>query len=197
MEDDTNDHIVLINRKSYVQLQEHFDDIVQSERMSRLCDPNCDRLQQLNRTMRLTRQQVTAPLGRVAEAIIYRNTGLPTPFGAPTTFNPDLTRHAVIGTTNGQTAPWVLAAPPLPVTINDMSQFKSKTWCVTCGFRKLHHLKEESFGNRCRRNYCANCMQLKQHDHSHRMGPRCTNPRKETSPYVHWFNCKFDRSPLP
>ena len=114
MDDDKNhEAIVLINRKSYIQLQEHYDDILQSERMSHICDPNCNHLQELNQTMRETRQWVTAPTGRVAERIQYRATGHQMPYGNPTTFNPSVTMHAIMGNNlNGQSVPWTLAAPP-------------------------------------------------------------------------------------
>jgi len=115
MEVGDDEEVVLINRKSYMHLQQHCDDIVESNRMSKICDPNCQRLQQLNATMRETRQQVGAPTGRVAESIQYRNTGLPMPVGAPTTFNPATTRHAIIGNHNvRQAVPWNIEAPPLP-----------------------------------------------------------------------------------
>jgi len=190
MEDD-NDDIVLINRKSYLQLQEHYDDILQSERMSRICDPNCNHLQQLNETMRETRQWVTTPTGRVAERIQYRVTGRPMPFGNPTTFNPSVTRHAVTAY-NGthQAVPWTLAAPPRAEDHSDdvLRNFNRRTWCLTCGFRKRDHQIEESFGTKCKRDYCANCMLLKKHDHPYGMGPRCRNKRRESSPYVYWYH---------
>jgi len=188
--EDESDEIVLINRKSYVQLQQHFDDIVHSERMSRICDPNCLQLQQMNRTLRQTCQVVAGPRGRVAERIEYRNAGRPTPFGAPTTLNPDITRHAIVGNyTNRQAVPWNVAAPQILKENDDvLHKFKRATWCVTCGFRKREHTKEESYSNKCKREHCSNCMQLKQHGHPNGMGPRCTNPRKESSPHVHWYN---------
>jgi len=111
IEDDTEE-IVLINGKSYMQLQEHCDDIMESERMSEICDPNCPRLRQLNTTTMQTRQQVGPPTGRMAEAIQCRNAGLSTPFGAPTAFNSDVAGHAIIGHNTGQQAvPWHLAVP--------------------------------------------------------------------------------------
>jgi len=186
MEDDSED-IVLINRKSYIQLQEHCDDIVESDRMSKICDPNCPQMMQLNETFRRTRQEVAAPTGRAAETVQHRNTGLPTPFGAPTRFNPELAQHAVIrNNALQQTAPWSLAAPPLPgKEKNALHNFKHRTWCLACGFRKKEHLQEESFGSKCKRNHCSNCMQLQCH-HPNGMGPRCTNERKSTSPHLHW-----------
>jgi len=118
--------IVLINRKSYIQLQEHFDDIVQSERLSKNFDPMCQQLTQLNQTMRETRQFVHPPMGRVAESIVYRPTGQATPFGAPTTFNPAITGHAVVGNNfNRQSVPWNVAAPPISEAGNNpLANFK-------------------------------------------------------------------------
>jgi len=184
---DNGTEIVLVNRKSYIQLQQHYDDVIQSDRLSKICDPACGRYNQLTQTLQQTRRQVQPPTGRIAENIVYRRTGLPTPCGAPTTFNPAITGNAILRNTNRQSIPWNVAAPPIPDDkCNPLANFKRGTWCVTCGFRKANHLKEESFGSKCKRNCCAHCMQLKEHDHPNGMGPRCTNEGKETSPYVHW-----------
>jgi len=131
-EDDNND-TVLINRKSHMQLRQHCDDMVQSDRLSKICDPNCTQLQQLNQTMRDTRQFVAAPTGRAAEAVVCQDSGNPAPFGAPAAFNPSITRHAAIGTTDRPQVAWRLGVPPpIREENNVLTNFKKATWCVSC-----------------------------------------------------------------
>jgi len=187
-EEDTENNIVMINRKSYVQLQQHYDDAIESERLAGICDPNCPEMKALNHTFQTTRQMTALPTGRNAEAIQYRATGLGTPFGAPTVLNPTITERAINGLNQRAVqVPWRLGAPRQQKP-NYLNGFQGKTWCMSCGFQKREHdIKTESFGSKCKRNYCSKCYQMKEHHVTCMMGPRCTHQPCTTSPHSLWY----------
>ena len=187
--------VILINCKSVIQMQEHFDSQKELREQAALNMNNNPFQQELSRTIRDSRprqptqvqppQYNTMPGGQIH-------------FGAPTVLNPSITCHAInplamINPNTQQPVPQYTPFAfqprrPLPPP-NPLFGYKKATWCIICGFRKKDHLAFESFGSKCQREYCAKCGDLKIHHPNQEMGPLCKNnkPPKANSPHGQWY----------
>jgi hypothetical protein len=60
-------------------------------------------------------------------------------------------------------APWIvwpaLATQAINTAKNPFDDFQSWTWCVSCGWWKVQHLKQERFGKPCLKDLCGKCYQ--------------------------------------
>jgi len=85
--------------------------------------------------MTMTRMLTAPPTGRIATPMVHPATAHGTPFGAPTTLNPDIGRKGVTGNANlnQRAAPWDVQAPACSLPVNALANFNKKTWCATCG----------------------------------------------------------------
>jgi len=188
--------VILIRRKSAVQLQEHYDKLEEKKRMAVTADSaqdSANRLQ-LREVMRSTRADtVVHPIP--AAATLQHPTGGVVPFGMPAPLNAEIVEGAVhhqplvvmqANATLGR--PWQLQQ--YATTQNVLVGYRKGTWCVSCGHRKASHVKDESFGYKCRRESCARCGWLKEHhtQSNYLMGPCCTNPAKFDSPHGQWYD---------
>jgi hypothetical protein len=183
--------VALINRKSVIQLQEYFDEtegkLASSLRVEIENNPHSE-LEQMNLVLRDTRRNVT-PLATVEEAtpIVYPQTGY-APIGCPTTLNPSILVGALEnrGPQERNPAPWLVRPQPATTgTVNRVANpfegYKKRTWCITCGMRKMDHVKEDHFGPKCVKDWCGKCYQraefhLLNHRNKHMMGPLCYFP---------------------
>jgi len=164
--------------------------------MAAVSDSEADRLNrtELRDVMRATRNEVTMPPIPTAPTLQYPPDGI-VPFGMPAAMQPYVLQGAILAPTNmtemtQMTAvgcPWGIHQ--LGITSNPLLGFKKGTWCVTCGHRKAADMQNESFGYKCKRDYCAKCGWLqKHHQHSSgRMGPYCKNKAKYDSPHSEWY----------
>jgi hypothetical protein len=111
-----------------------------------------------------------------------------TPFGNPITMNAEVAVGALLNLNRcSQAAPFnfrrptFLTEPPIPHT-PVRYVFRSKKFCVTCGWRKQEHLRNEGAQNAretCKQTYCGNCYRLKEHHKDATgnplpFGPECT-----------------------
>lgn len=191
-----DDNVILIRRKSFMQLQKHYDNLQQKKRLAMLSDSQRDQelRNQMRIEMRETRQEVPdLPQIQNAAPIQYpTNTNGTVPFGMPMALNPTMLQGAIlqaptlhVNTLKGR--PFVINPPT--VTASVLTGFRKLTWCITCGFRKNQHIiKEESFGTKCKRSYCAKCGWLKTHHQNHSMGPFCNQNPRHDSPHLLWYN---------
>jgi len=186
MNNDCMNNTVLIRRKSYLQLQQHHDDVIESERIGRLS--NSRQMKDFNQIVKDARLMTAAPTGRIAAPAQFLTTGLGTPFGAPPTLNADIGRQGIVrNDCNEQSVtPWNVQGPSLCRPTNPLTSFSRKRWCMTCGYQKKQHAKEERFGSKCTRNRCANCGELSQRHDGFLMGPCCKKKPKHDSPYKLW-----------
>ena len=107
------------------------------------------------------------------------------PFGNPNVLNASIAWQAVAaasqltgyGTGN---SPFVFAPPPQHPQQARRGAFKSRQFCIVCGWLKVAHTKEEGKGGRlrngkenCKRNFCGKCMKLRQYHPNGKMGPDC------------------------
>ena len=190
------EEVTLIRRKSAIQLQEHFDRLKEKKRMAVMADSDTDRTNriELREVMQSTRNDTVVHPIPAAQALQYPTGGV-VPFGMPAPLNPEIIQGAVhhqplvvmqANATVGR--PWQIQR--FATTQNVLVGYRKGTWRVSCGHRKLSHIKEESFGYKCKRDYCARCGWLKDHHQQSNflMGPYCTNPAKFDSPHTQWYD---------
>lgn len=148
--------------------------------------------QRLNETLRTNRRQLPPhQQALVVSPPVYRPDGT-TPFAAPTVLNSAITVNAVTGAyyaaggvLNGRLiAPYqvqrtIMALPPPPPRRKPV--FRSRMFCITCGWRRNQHLAFEGVAETCTRNFCGRCYHLKVNhnkdaDGNYIFGKDCTNP---------------------
>jgi hypothetical protein len=141
----------------------------------------------------------------ITRPLIYFNTNGMIPYGNPTTLNPEITMAGMYGVRHdNNTAPFQVGMPLLPAMLIPRQQrriFRSKKWCVVCGWRKNQHAHDEGKGGRdkrgksyCTRDYCGNCYQVLD-EHNRRaiaMGPECPLPTNQfcTANVTDWWEYK-------
>ena len=116
---------------------------------------------------------------------VYRHDGI-TPFAAPTTLNADISVRAVTGgyspargVLQGRLiAPYqvqrpVLMLPPAPPRRRPV--FRSRMFCVTCGWRRNVHLADEGVADKCTRAFCGRCYNMKMYHAPGKFGKNCDN----------------------
>lgn len=176
-----DEDIIQLRPKSIVQLQQFFDIQKEYEALAAVAptteDPHRLALQQ---TFRETRQMlpVTAPRFPVAPPVYTQRYGGFVPFGNPHVFNAAITQNIVTGYRGGP-APFQVALPN--VTRREQRKvFRSKKYCIVCGWRKKEHGDDEGTGGRdrkgnskCSREFCGNCYALKEHHVDGNFGPDC------------------------
>ena len=187
-----DDEVVLINKKSVIQLQEHYDFIQQRlgsaariETAGEQAEHDSN-VQRLNHCLRQTRATIQnqGPVV-LAQPIVYPQAGI-FPTGNPLTFNADVVRNSLqpAPATARNPAPFVLQ----PFVVSTLAQhqtkcpldgFRDRKYCTTCGWQRAHHERDESFGSTCTKELCGKCNRLKKfHNKDHftgklQMGPFC------------------------
>ena len=133
--DGDEDNVVLINKKSVIQLQEHFDWIQQNiSSAARLESPedvqaHRTNVETLNSTLRRSRQAMVDP-GPVAQAqpIVYPQVG-PCPVGNPLTFNADIVTRALQPALQRNPVPFLIQ----PFQVATLAEQQKK--CPLVGYR--------------------------------------------------------------
>ena len=146
---------------------------------------------ELNETLRGNRDRQSAlPPVQVAEVVQYHQQG-PRPLGAPTVLNPEIVAGSLrpgIRTNLLQTVPYNVPRPRRQQELNFLAGWKRRTWCITCGYRRMAHAKEERFGKHCKKEWCGKCYQRKEFHRQHEMGPSCPNdPHPTESQHLLWY----------
>ena len=193
---DGEDDVILIRRKSAMQLHEHFDRMEEKNRMAVTADSATDKANRLDlrEAMRSTRDGTVVAAIPTATNVQHPSLGV-VPFGMPAPLNPEILQGAVLHQpqrvmeANAAVGrPWQLQV--FSPTQNVLVGYRKKAWCVTCGFRKASHMQEESFGYKCKREHCARCGWMKEchRESNFLMGPHCMNPVKFDSPHSQWYD---------
>jgi hypothetical protein len=193
--------IVQINYKSTSFLQEYFDKRREWESLQQGAPADDSDRRELNDTLRNNR-------GLIPQPPIPFNCHPPanhgegtTPFGNPTTLNSIITMGAIDERNrNSQNAPFRFCVPVFPVEQPIpqrpvRSVFRSKKYCITCGWRKKEHKPTEGMQRRddpCKRHYCGNCFLLKEHHDDRTFGPTCSKPTNRYCLHLKqdWFEIK-------
>lgn len=210
----TGGSIVQIRLKSEIQLQEYDDRNNELQSLQAVAPMEDDHRTTLDATLQTTRRLLppTGPAHTVTPPQYVNNTNGTTPFGVPLVLNSAIAMGALRNNTvntNNMRQPYVLALPNLPQQAPPRpppkKQFRTRKYCIVCGWRKQEHSKQEGRGGKdkkgnsnCKRNYCGNCYQLED-VHVARgtlMGPACTLPtNRYCSANVNdWFDYRVSNS---
>ncbi|MGL5936282.1 MAG: hypothetical protein ACRCZI_11755 [Cetobacterium sp.] len=185
-----DDVAVQMRLKKWEYLVDYYEKIQGHEALqaTTVADGNRQRLNDVlkrNRRQLPTRQQafvVTPPM--------YRHDGT-TPFAAPAVLNSIITVNAVTGGNYAATGlidgrmvvPYQVRRPilMLPPPPKRQRVFRSRMFCITCGWRRNLHVANEGVAETCRRNFCGKCYKLKDHhllDVNGKLmfGKDCVNP---------------------
>ena len=187
--------VILIRRKSVIQLQKHYDNLQQKKRLAQQSDSQRDEelRREWRQTLRTTRREVPdIPAMQPPAPTQYPTNGM-VPFGMPMALNPTILQGAMQGlvaqeanTTIGR--PFVVHQRP-DIVSHALTGFRKLAWCITCGFRKNQHVVQtESFGSKCRRDCCAKCGWLKKNHRNGLMGPFCEVTARYDSPHLQWYD---------
>ena len=144
----------------------------------------------LRQTLRNTRNALPVMPGthHFTEPVQYARNGSVAPFGAPMVFNTEATVNTVRSRNNSNNAaPYVLEMPAItahPPARPVRKAFRTKKYCIVCGWQKKEHVGDEKPGrhnkkgeSKCGRQYCEKCFMMRA-EHDQRgiagMGPDCT-----------------------
>jgi hypothetical protein len=188
----------LMNRKTALQLQEHYDRLQKHLQQAELVRPNDafrDRLEHVFTSTRRNRGELQASQNSGPNE--YRQEGLPA-FGNPTTLNTNIAAAAFQYNQNAgmMTNPFVLrpVVNKQSATVFLGPNFNRNKYCWKCGFqKKMHNDYGVPFGhncvNNCLREDCSKCGQRREFHHTglFGMGPSCIKPPHINSPYHGWY----------
>ena len=202
---DGDEDVVLIHRKSVIQLQAHWKKtqelLGEAARMEDedAVGASANNRNQMNAVLRQSRDSVPRmPPVMMAQPIMYPELGTAA-FGNPLTFNASIARTAVAPAPQRNPAPWIVApivCHPLGALRiqNPLQGFRKRMYCTTCGFRRKDHVPGESFGDKCKRQLCGKCNQRAEFHGSAAggrkllMGPFCPrDPSPTLFNMPHWY----------
>lgn len=184
----------MINRKSYVQLQNHYDNL-QKQKEYQSMSTEIGNLTEVENVFRTTRRAMLPHQSAATELPIHQhNPQLGTPqFGVPSALNTSVAIGAFqrnLQPTGPAIAFRSLLPPPLkpPPTKGALGKnFKGNRYCWRCGFqKKLHSRSNTPFGDKCAGNcgyeQCSKCNnRLADYHENGYVGPHCPN---ETAPQL-------------
>jgi len=198
--------VTVVNRKSYVQLQQHCDDVERHKELQALSrkrsDPAMQRMEDVFRTTR--RAMAPHQEAVICDPIDYNNIrGLGRPqFGVPLALNTEITANAFEYTQNGAAIiyrrPNNQLATAQPITRDALtSSFNARTHCWRCGCQRKTHLRlsipfgDGCYGN-CLHDECSKCCERVEDYHMDRfIGPHCPKATSSKSQVAHkWYKEK-------
>jgi len=186
-----------VNRKSYTQLQQHFDNLKKHQELlaESASINNDEHMRRIKCVFKDTRRELPPHQSATPHlTTITYNPQLGRPqFGVPMALNTTTAAGAFHHDQNSTVGPPIMfrTAPTMPAVTATRSQlgkfFKSSKCCWCCGFQKRVHIRSgTSFGDRCAGNcgyeQCSKCNQRMSDCHSRDMfGPHCPMPAVPTT----------------
>ena len=167
-----DENIIIPRLKSCLQLQEYYDKRQQiaslQASLPRGEDADLDKLQT---TLRTNRNRVPRPLPphTVTPPVYLAQRNGITPFGHPTALNAEIAAGVVVATAHSVPGtvlftPYIMRQPNLPVARPAPKRppvFRSRRFCVVCGFLRSTHVAGEGVGEKCTRSFCGKCYNKK------------------------------------
>jgi hypothetical protein len=156
------DDVLLVHRKSAIQLQEHLVDLLETERQAARATPAAENLYKttVRTVFRESRNQMplTATPHRVQPTVYPPGEA---PLGVPSPLNPHIIAGALRPNPNGGAIPHSL----LPVAMAQQlprplpADYSRQKYCIKCGLRRKKHKHGEPFGRHCTKTGCGICLQ--------------------------------------
>lgn len=193
--------VVLVNRKSAVQLQEHYDRKVRYQELQNLAKRNEKDpiMKRTEKCLRDSRKSMAPHQTSVTTTPVQYNQQLGRPqFGAPYALNTEIIVNAFQhdrSKTAIEFKSTQAAGSETRITREALGkEFKAKAFCWRCGFSKKEHLRaSQSFGLDCKYNCsheeCSKCYtRITFECHANgRIGPHCVNePHPTKSKFSEW-----------
>ena len=159
------ENVIVVNRKSIQQLQEHYDSVEAKIAIASCVEEIWENgrgfMDQLNETLceNQTQQQPLPPV-QPAVPLTCPQVG-PRPIGNPTILNLEIVAGSlrVAAAAQRQQIPYNVLRPNQQAMIGPLVGYKRWKWCITCGYRKNAHLPAELFGKPCLKEWCGKCYQ--------------------------------------
>lgn len=190
----SGENIVQIRLKSEIQLQQYDDHNRGLASLQAVAPREDAHRDMVDATFRANRAMMppTGAAFNVTPPTYVAYPGGRTPFGVPLTLNSTIAQGAVtqynpanIQAQQMHRQPYTMALPNLPTVPQPRpvrKVFKSKKYCIVCGYRKNVHVVAlegkggiDKDGNiNCTRQYCGRCGDMKEHHPEGEMGPKCT-----------------------
>ena len=186
----------VINRKTYLQLQQHYDNLAAQKRTAALVKPNDPVQKRLGEELRRSRREMPPTQEAINVRPIqyqYHQGGIPM-FGAPTALNTRVAARAVTynpAAIVDPRAPYNYCInPPRPTARGVGLGYKSKLFCTRCGYRKKDH-GSLPFGFGCTQNMgreeCSKCFTRLEFHNIGEVGPFCKNAPHAGSQFNEWY----------
>jgi hypothetical protein len=169
--------IVIPRLKSALQLQQHLEKRNRLRSLESLIPRAIDPVRDaLNKTLADNRGHLPRdPENYICRPPTYlhqQNSVIP--FGNPTVLNAEIAVNVVGGrgvpnNNNVTTAPFSMRLQNTPATAPvpkrpAYTRFRSRKFCVTCGWLRSEHSKNEGVAAKCKRKWCGRCFHYKMHD---------------------------------
>lgn len=201
---DGQEDVVLVNRKTYLQLQEHFDIMEKQKELARLQSKTDPNMREMEATFKATRSRMLPHQhATCCRPVDYNNTNITgrAIFGVPYALNATVAANAFQHNPQShQNAPILFRqaqqlGPVKTFTRKELgANFKAKTYCWRCGYQRKTHIRFGiPFGNDCHSNclfdQCSKCgWRIKECHAGSAYGPHCPRDTSETSTVAgEWF----------
>jgi hypothetical protein len=187
--------VVQLRYKTKLLLQQYYNQLAENASLRAQLPQDEDHRRTLDEQLRNNRQHLTpAPLAADTSPPTYSGEGT-TPIGCPTALNTEVTVGAVRRAPNNPSiAPFHVVVRQVPTTAPprpSRKRFRSRKYCVTCGFKRSEHIVlDEGVAATCDRTYCGKCRQRKDCHGNCGFGLTCTKPTHpwQTSHVADWYD---------
>ena len=185
-----DDSIVQVRPKTRELLVRHYKKCREVAALNATAPRNDDRRQEMDQQLRDNRDHLPAPppaMPMNPPTFATMNPNPQFPFGHPNALNAAIAYNTLaaanqmMGYATGN-SPFVFHHPPQQQKEKPSRRgaFKSRQFCIVCGWLKVAHTREEGKGGRkrngtenCFRTFCGKCMKLREHHPNGKMGPDC------------------------
>lgn len=178
---------LLFFRKSYIQLQDHYDNVQSKKRQAALVRQNDPLREDVERTLLITRRAMPEIQEAINVLPVTYNVdpgGRPF-FGNPTTLNTGIAANAFTFNHGTPQIPFTWTSPLAAAQGNVLRGFQRNKCCCKCEYpKRLHAQHGTTFGSKCVNNCLRQeCSQCGTRDDLHKqstVGPCCTLETTQT-----------------
>jgi hypothetical protein len=155
--------VTQLRYKSQLLLKQYFDKLAQDASLRAVLPTDDLDRNDLDNVLRTSRLSLTpAPPAEETTPPMYHGEGT-APLGAPTILNSEITVGSLRPAQEAR-APYRVDLPAIPQVrpICSRRRFRSRKYCITCGFKRSNHVVcDEGVADKCTRDYCGKCRHRK------------------------------------
>jgi hypothetical protein len=188
---------VQINSKTVKLLKDYHEELNEQARLAIVAPvANCQHRKRVNDQFKQSRQSLPPhPSPHICQPIQYPPmAGARLPLGNPSVMNASIVARAVVGFRPHTTmAPYMMGVPPPPPEephrLPPRKRFRSRKYCIVCGYRRSAHGNDEKPGANCVRTHCGNCHQRRDcHGPDDGWGLTCKREPHDSSEKKDWYD---------